>query len=107
MKNPVSDNVDGVKQIWAVPLVHSKKNAISLSLPIRLLLALWLSLNLRRVPNPQLHLQLRQQPLEPATQAGGFHAHSHFLTCDPLILNLPSPSLPLVTLLTDPCDMSG
>ena len=37
-------------------------------------------MNLRRVSNPQLELQLSYEWLEPACLTAGFHAHSHLGT---------------------------
>ncbi len=46
-------------------------------LSIRLLLSHSFRANLRGVPDPQLKLQVAQQPLEPARVSAGFHPHSH------------------------------
>src|SRR5262249_15410122 len=45
--------------------------------PIRLRLAYPLGFNLRRVADPQLKVQLRQQSFKPACMSTGFHPHSH------------------------------
>src|SRR5215469_666701 len=44
---------------------------------IRLRLAYPLAFNLRRVADPQLKVQLRQQSFKPACMSTGFHTHSH------------------------------
>ena len=46
-------------------------------LAIRLLFAYSLGSNFGRVPNPQLEVQLRQQPFKPARMPTGFHPHAH------------------------------
>src|SRR5271157_2502482 len=46
---------------------------------VGLLLARRRRSNRRRVPDPQLEPQLRQQPLEPARVPAGFHPHPHRL----------------------------
>ena len=44
---------------------------------VRLLLSHPLGLDLRRISDPQLEAQFRQQPLEPAGMSGRLHPHSH------------------------------
>src|SRR5579862_1317413 len=53
-------------------------------LAIRLLLAHSLGTDHGGVPDPQLEVQLRQQPFKPARMSTGFHsyAHLHFLGCE-------------------------
>ena len=46
-------------------------------LAIRLLLPHSLRADLGRVPDPQLEVQLRQQPFKPARMPTGFHPHAH------------------------------
>src|SRR5215469_2284527 len=46
-----------------------------------LLLSHPLGLDLRRIPDPQLEPQFRQQPLEPARMSGRLHPHSHLAAC--------------------------
>jgi hypothetical protein len=43
---------------------------------IRLVLAFPFRSDLRRISDPQLNLQLRQQSLKPARMPTGFHAHT-------------------------------
>ena len=50
-------------------------------LAVRLLLSHPLGLDLRRISDPQLEAQFRQQPLEPAGMAGRLHPHSHTAAC--------------------------
>src|SRR5262244_1080454 len=49
-------------------------------LPIRLLFPRPLALNLSRIADPQLQLQLLQQSFKPARMPTGFHAHTYLLT---------------------------
>ena len=49
-------------------------------LPIRLLLAHSFRADLGGIPNPQLKLQVPQQPLEPARMPTGLHPHPHLQT---------------------------
>ena len=55
---------------------HQFQNQLRI-LAIRLLLAYSLGTDLSRVSDPQLEVQLRQQPLKPARMPTGFHAHAH------------------------------
>src|SRR5215469_9324348 len=48
---------------------------------ICLLLSHSLGLDLRRISDPQLEAQFRQQPLEPAGMPSGFHPDSHTAVC--------------------------
>src|SRR5271165_2177189 len=48
---------------------------------VRLLLSHPLGLDLRRISDPQLEAQFRQQPLEPAGMPGRLHPHSHTASC--------------------------
>src|SRR5882724_2716261 len=47
--------------------------------PIRLLLAHHTGSDFCRIPQPQLHAQIRQQPLEPGIVPASFHPHSNLL----------------------------
>src|SRR5262249_16123729 len=49
-------------------------------LPIRLLFACSLAVDLGCVSDPQLELQLPQQSFEPACMSAGLHADTHLLT---------------------------
>src|SRR5262244_107111 len=49
-------------------------------LPIRLLFPRPLALNLSRIADPQLQLQLLQQSFKPARMPTGFHAHTYLPT---------------------------
>src|SRR5580658_3362844 len=44
---------------------------------VGLLLADSFGFDLRRIADPQLHIEFRQQPLEPARISGGLHPHAH------------------------------
>ena len=45
--------------------------------PVRFLLAHHRGADFCRIPHPQLHSQLRQQPLEPGIMPAGFHPYAH------------------------------
>ena len=55
---------------------HQSQNQLRI-LAIRLLLAYSLGTDLGGVADPQLEVQLRQQPLKPARMPTGFHPHAH------------------------------
>jgi len=59
---------------------HQLQNMLRI-FPVRLLLAGSLAFDFGRVSDPQLDLQLTQQPLEPACVPAGFHPYSHLLPC--------------------------
>src|SRR5215467_16169335 len=59
---------------------HQLQNMLRI-FPVRLLFAGSLAFDLARVANPQLDLQLCQQPLEPPCVPAGFHSYSYLFTC--------------------------
>jgi hypothetical protein len=53
--------------------------------PVRLLLAHHRRSHFRRIAEPQLEAQLRQQPLEPRIVPAGLHPHTHFRARQPAV----------------------
>src|SRR5260370_7600609 len=97
-----------------VILQHESQNQLCI-LSIRLLFAYSFALDLGRVANPQLELQLGQQSFEPACMPTGFHSNTYRLAHSrqsavellrllaihqPFFLNLPRSAIPRITFLT-------
>src|SRR5579863_10267434 len=61
------------------PILHQQLQQLRRVPPVRLLLAHFRRPDPRRVPDPQLHAQPLQQPLEPGIMPASLHPHSHRL----------------------------